>query len=94
MRGKVQESARVLKHALTLDPNHPEALRFRAVVLSAAGQESTVEATRLLEVDPLSPFNQIAPAWGTSPWGGSLRQWICFGAGVVTNRTTRWQRCC
>ncbi len=54
----------MLKHALTLDPNHPEALRFRAVVLSAAGQESTVEATRLLEVDPLSPFNQIAPAWG------------------------------
>ena len=63
-RGNAQEAAREFKHALTLDPDNPQALLFRAAVLAAAGKEWTAEADRLLEIDPLTPINQVVPAWG------------------------------
>ena len=63
-RGNAQEAAREFKHALTLDPDNPQALLFRAAVLAAAGKEWTAEANRLLEIDPLTPINQVVPAWG------------------------------
>ena len=63
LRGDIQEMARSLKHALVLDPNIPEALLFFSAALGFAGRESTVEVARLLAIDPLTPFNLIAPAW-------------------------------
>ena len=50
-------------------------------MLSAAGQEATVEVTRLLEIDPLTPFNQVAPVWAHLNMGRfalageACRQW-------------------
>jgi tetratricopeptide (TPR) repeat protein len=63
-RGNAQEAAREFKHAFTRDPDHAQALLFRAAVLATVGQEWTAEADRLLAVDPLTPFNQIVPVWG------------------------------
>ena len=61
--GKVQESARVLKHALALDPDHTQARLYRAVVLDCAGRDSAAEITKALEVDPLNPLSYVAQGW-------------------------------
>ncbi len=80
-RGDTQEAARSFKRALALEPNHPDALRFRAAALGYAGRESSVEAARLLEVDPLTPFNLVAPGWDHFAMGrfsqaaDQFRQW-------------------
>jgi serine/threonine protein kinase len=63
-RGNIQEAVSALRRALALEPDNSEALFMHAALLSAAGKDSTAEATRLLDVDPLSPHNLLVPAWG------------------------------
>jgi serine/threonine protein kinase len=63
-RGNIQEAVSALKRALVLEPDNSEALFMHAALLSAAGKDSTAEAARLLDVDPLSPHNLLVPAWG------------------------------
>jgi serine/threonine protein kinase/tetratricopeptide (TPR) repeat protein len=63
-RGNIQKAVRALSRALVLDPDNSEALFMHAALLRAAGRDSTAEAARLLEIDPLTPHNLLVPAWG------------------------------
>ena len=62
-RGQAQRAVLELGQALRIEPDNPDALLWRAVLLGFSGKDSTREAARLAEVDPLTPFGQMAIAW-------------------------------
>jgi len=59
--GNLQESSRSMKQALRIDPNNYDALFGLAETYLYAGKSTTTFsfAIRLLEIDPLTPMNQI-----------------------------------
>ena len=64
-RGNMQEAVGEFKQALAGDPNNPEVLFWLALFYGVVGKGFAAEplSARLLSVDPLTPRNQMIPAW-------------------------------
>jgi len=64
-RGRVQEAVRHLKQAVSRDPTNPDSLIYLANCYLISGREPAARPLiqRLLEIDPLTPFNHLMPGW-------------------------------
>lgn len=63
-RGDLPSAFRQLRQALEREPNDPDSLLWGCIVAAASGQLSLARAwaSRLVEVDPVTPFYQLMPA--------------------------------
>lgn len=63
-RDDVEGALRALKRAVDLAPNDPDSLLWASKVANNSGKSDLAErwATRLAEIDPVTPFCQAAPA--------------------------------
>ena len=64
-RGNIQEAVRVLKRSFAKEPNNPNTLFYLSGLLGFSGKPSAglPYATRLREIDPLTPLSQFWWAW-------------------------------
>lgn len=81
-RGDIQGALTELKVALDLAPNDPDCLLWGGLVASLSGKMELADAwaTRLVEIDPVTPFYQLMP--GTVAWfrGDYERAWALWSA--------------
>lgn len=63
--GKRVESARAFRRSLELEPNDPDVLGWLVTIYVRAGTSAVGRplASRLIAIDPLTPFYHVLPAW-------------------------------
>jgi serine/threonine protein kinase/tetratricopeptide (TPR) repeat protein len=63
--GDVQGAVWLLKQAVAIDPNHPDALYWLSYAYRVSGQELAARplVERLVSIDPLTPYSYWAAGW-------------------------------